>query len=129
MDLNFERIQQKEIKMNLTHIGILNEKVDYLIDQIALLGTKLSDDSQLSAKEEDDVIQVKQAAKILGRSESTVYIKASKKEIPCWNDTGRLLFSRKDLTEWVLANKTSKKEETSKTKMRTIRNTYAKKRN
>jgi excisionase family DNA binding protein len=127
MDLNFERIQQKEMQTNLANIGLLNDKVDYLIKQISLIGSKLGEYNQQPAEEETDIIQVKEAAKIIGRSESTVYIKASKKQIPCWNDGGRLLFSRKELKEWVLSNRTQCKEENAKSKMRTIRNRYAKK--
>ncbi|RCW29567.1 helix-turn-helix domain-containing protein [Marinilabilia salmonicolor] len=127
MDMNIERIQQREMEANLANIGLLNQKVDYLIQQISMLGNKLGEVNKQTVEEENDIIQVKEAAKIIGRSESTVYIKASKKQLPCWNDGGRLLFSRKDLREWVLANRTQCKEETAKSKMRTIRNRYAKK--
>lgn len=125
MDTNFERIRQKEIEAHHANIGLLNEKVDYLIHQISLIGSKLVDAKQV--EEEIDIIQVKEAAKIIGRSESTVYIKASKKQIPCWNDGGRLLFSRKELKEWVLSNKSLENKPSAKSKMNTIRNRYAKK--
>lgn len=127
MELNIERIQQKEQQANLFNLGLLHEKVDFLIKELSSIGNKLGHVDQKPAQEENDVIQVKEAAKLIGRSESTVYIKASKKELPCWNDGGRLWFSRKDLTAWLLANKGQNSIESPKSKMRNLRAKHAKK--
>ena len=127
MELNFERIQQKEQHANLFNLGLLHEKVDFLIKELSSIGNKLGQVDQKPAQEENDVIQVKEAAKLIGRSESTVYIKASKKELFCWNDGDRLWFSRKDLTAWLLANKGQDKIENPKSKMKSLRTKYAKK--
>lgn len=127
MELDIERIQQKEQHANLFNLGLLHEKVDFLIKELSSIGNKLGQVDQKPAQEENDVIQVKEAAKLIGRSESTVYIKASKKELPCWNDGGRLWFSRKDLTAWLMANKGQNSIEDPKSKMRDLRTKYTKK--
>lgn len=127
MELNFETIQQKEQQASLFNLGLLHEKVDFLIKELSSIGNKLNQVDQKTIEEENDVIHVKEAAKLIGRSESTVYIKASKKELPCWNDGGRLWFSRKDLTAWLMANKGQNSIESPKSKMRSLRTKYAKK--
>ncbi|WP_075603805.1 helix-turn-helix domain-containing protein [Saccharicrinis aurantiacus] len=131
MDTELERIQQTELQANNLNFGLLNQKVDYLINQLTDLGKEIERTKKEPKENTGDIIQVKDAAKLLGRSVSTVYIKASKGELPSWNDSGRLLFSRNELENWVLANrKESTKltnERSSLSNMKKSRKRYSKK--
>jgi excisionase family DNA binding protein len=52
---------------------------------------------------EDDIIDVKSAAKILGLSPATVYGKTHRKEIPFFKRGKKLRFSKSQLIEWLKA--------------------------
>lgn len=52
---------------------------------------------------EDDIIDVKTAAKILGLSTATVYGKTHRKELPFFKRGKKLRFSRMDLIAWLKA--------------------------
>lgn len=41
MELNFETIQQKEQQASLFNLGLLHEKVDFLIKELSNIGNKL----------------------------------------------------------------------------------------
>nr|WP_321454184.1 helix-turn-helix domain-containing protein [uncultured Carboxylicivirga sp.] len=118
MNTSIEQIRNLEAQANLANIGLLNKKVDLLLEQVAELGSKLSMADKEPAENETDIIQVSEVAKLIGRKPSTVYVKASKRQIPCWNDGGRLLFSRKEIERWIVANKKEKSEESATSKMR-----------
>lgn len=132
MDISNEKIQQSQLHAQFANIGLINDQLNYLITKVEEIDNKIKHQQEPIADEKEDIIQVKEAAKVIGRSVSTVYIKASKGHIPCWNDSGRLLFSRKDLNDWILANKPKQndqknEEESVKEKMKRIRNRHAKK--
>ncbi len=127
-----ERNRQSQLPIQLANIGLLFDQLLYLIHKVEEIDDKIQNQQSSSTDEKEDIIQVKEAARIIGRSVSTVYIKASKRQIPCWNDGGRLLFSRKDLTEHILANKDKQEKETHsdgsiKDQMKKNRKKYTKK--
>ncbi len=123
-----DKIQQSLFQTQFANIGLLNDQISYLINKVEAIDNKLQSPLPALTDEKEDIIQVKEAAKVIGRSVSTVYIKASKKEIPCWNDSGRLLFSRKDLKKWILANKDKANDNDSlRNQMKKIRSTSKKK--
>jgi excisionase family DNA binding protein len=49
----------------------------------------------------DELLNIKQAALLLGLSVPTIYSKVSKTEIPVSKQGNRLYFSRQELTEWI----------------------------
>lgn len=61
---------------------------------------------QLSKKEaeennQEDILNAKQAAKLLDLSPATIYGKTHRNEIPFFKQGKKLLFSRADLLEWL----------------------------
>jgi len=54
---------------------------------------------------EDDLLDVKEAAKYLNLAVATIYIKASKREIPHLKQGKKLRFLKSDLLEWVKAGR------------------------
>lgn len=61
---------------------------------------------QLSKKEaeennQEDILNAKQAAKLLDLSPATIYGKTHRNEIPYFKQGKKLLFSRADLVQWL----------------------------
>ncbi len=50
---------------------------------------------------EDEIGGIELAQSITGLKPPTIYSKVAKREIPHFKQSGKLRFSRKDLTEWV----------------------------
>lgn len=71
------------------------------------------------AQEQDSLLNITQAAELLGLSVPTLYSKVSKREIPVNKQGNRLYFSRLELTEWI---KTGKKKTLAETQA--IANAY-----
>ena len=62
--------------------------------------------------DEDDIIDVKAAAKILGLSPATVYGKTHRNEIPFFKRGKKLRFSKSALIEWLKAGENTVKPST-----------------
>jgi excisionase family DNA binding protein len=68
--------------------------------------------------DEDDIIDVKTAAKILGLSPATVYGKTHRNEIPFFKRGKKLRFSKSALIEWLKAGENIVKPHINDVKMR-----------
>ena len=62
------------------------------------LKTSLSDNTE---QEQDSLLNIQQAATLLGLSVATLYSKVSKAEIPVSKQGNRLYFSKQELTNWI----------------------------
>jgi len=108
-----------EIKSEIT---LLQNKVDALVNLASRpLITKSKTDEEI-----DDLIDVSETAKITRYSESTVYTKASKGQLPCEKKDGRLHFSKKRILEWIKSGKPKNPEELPNDRMINMRKRYRK---
>lgn len=73
------------------------QEIKYLISKLHLVKTK--------EEPEADIINLKQAAKILNLSPATIYNKVNKKEIPYSKKGKRLYFSKTNLIAWIKEGK------------------------
>lgn len=79
----------------------LKSEVKALRASVELLASKL--DSPSLKDEDDELIGVDEACRILGLKKPTVYHKAQRKELKSYKPAGckKLMFKRSDLQEWV----------------------------
>lgn len=87
---------------NITHndlpqaVALLMQKVDALTQMIEELP---------KPKAEKEILTIDEAAELLQRKRSTMYIYASTGKIPHIKNKGRLMFSRSDLMDWLSTGK------------------------
>ena len=72
-------------------------------EDIKKLATELYQLSRKEAEEKnhEDILNAKQAAKLLDLSPATIYGKTHRNEIPYFKQGKKLLFSRKELISWL----------------------------
>ena len=82
----------------------LKSEVKALRASVELLASKL--DLPTSKDEDDELIGVDEACRILGLKKPTVYHKAQRKEIKSYKPSGckKLMFKRSDLQKWILSS-------------------------
>ena len=82
----------------------LKSEVKALRASVELLASKL--DLPTSKDEDDELIGVDEACRILGLKKPTVYHKAQRKEIKSYKPAGckKLMFKRSDLQKWILSS-------------------------
>ena len=82
----------------------LKSEVKALRASVELLASKL--DLPSSKDEDDELIGVDEACRILGLKKPTVYHKAQRKEINSYKPSGckKLMFKRSDLQKWILSS-------------------------
>lgn len=62
-----------------------------------------------------EILSFKEASKFLGFSESSLYKKTAKKEIPFYSPSNKkIYFLKKDLNDWLIQNKFKSKSELDK---------------
>ncbi len=101
---------------NLSKMKILQTEIDRdfeLVIENCLRRVLSETNNQVRPIEnqESDLCSVKEAAKILGYTTSTVYSKTSKKAIPFIKQGKMLRFSKTDLNAWINSGKKKTKEE------------------
>ncbi|MBS1775338.1 MAG: helix-turn-helix domain-containing protein [Bacteroidetes bacterium] len=77
-------------------ISLLFQRIDALESILKQLRT---------SEKEKEILNIDEAAALLRRKKSTLYIYASAGKIPCVKSEGKLLFSRKDLMRWLDTSK------------------------
>lgn len=92
---------------------ILN-RLDTIQDKVGEIGTILQLAPQLPEPAKDSLLNIKQAAELLGLSVPTLYSKVSKAEIPVSKQGNRLYFSKQELTNWI---KTGRKKTIAETQV------------
>lgn len=72
-------------------------------EDLKKLASELYQLSKMEAEEnnQEDILNAKQAAKLLDLSPATIYGKTHRNEIPFFKQGKKLLFSRADLLEWL----------------------------
>ena len=82
----------------------LKSEVKALRASVELLASKL--DLPSSKDEDDELIGVDEACRILGLKKPTVYHKAQRKEIKSYKPSGckKLMVKRSDLQKWILSS-------------------------
>ncbi|HWI93233.1 MAG TPA: helix-turn-helix domain-containing protein [Flavisolibacter sp.] len=85
-------------------IETLEERLSKIESSLALLQDTFNN-YPFKKEEEDELMDINGVAKLLHRSKDTIYIYTHKKLIPHSKVAGNLLFSKKEILEWVKANK------------------------
>jgi excisionase family DNA binding protein len=78
----------------------LPEAVGLLLEKVARIESLL-EGQQYSFSEQDDLITIKQASKLLDLAIPTLYSKVSRKEIPVNKQGKRLYFYKSELQDWI----------------------------
>lgn len=91
------------------YIIIEKSKLDMLISQVKELVSEIKSlNNNLNiAKESDDndIIDVEAASKLLNISKPTIYLKVSKRQIPYMKNGKKLLFSKKEILQLIRSNR------------------------
>jgi excisionase family DNA binding protein len=88
----------------------LPKAVNQLNERLENIERLLLQRNQQPQKEEDQLLTIQQAAKILCLSVPTIYGLVSRSEIPCMKKGKRLYFSKEEITGWI---KTGRKKTVS----------------
>lgn len=97
---------------------ILN-RLEAIQNKVGEIETLLEHSPYYTEPAKDELLNIKQAAALLGLSVPTLYSKVSKGEMPVCKQGNRLYFSQLELTEWI---KSGKKKTLAETQA--IANTY-----
>ena len=88
--------ENNNIKVEL-RLSDLVDFANYLLDE-----KSKSNDNTIP---KPDIGDIRIAREVTGLSDSTIYAKVWKREIPFMKMGGKLFFSRKDLTQWIQSGK------------------------
>lgn len=91
----FQRLAEK--------LDIIEQKMSTLLD--------LSRTKSNSAIPEEELLDVKEASKLLKLSIPTIYSKVSRKELPRLNGSKKLMFLKSDLLDYLMSSKMQSVEE------------------
>jgi excisionase family DNA binding protein len=92
MEVNFNNLPQM--------IALMHNELIALKAQIAV--------KEQTKADNNDFLNLKQAAEFLDLSMQTVYTKVHRNEIPYLKTGRKLMFSKKELTEWLLSSRKKK---------------------
>ena len=87
------------------------KSIENKIDRLQLTVDELQQINQSKEKSDSDILGVKEAAKLLGLAEGSLYNMALTGKVPSYKEFGKRYFFKSELIDWIRKGKKKTKEE------------------
>ncbi|MBO6247585.1 MAG: helix-turn-helix domain-containing protein [Bacteroidales bacterium] len=98
-----------------TVLGAIESKLDYVISRLDATASPL----QGQSAESEQLMDLEEACKFLGKKSSTIYSMTSERKIPFMKRGNKLYFLKSDLLEWVKSGRLCNEQYDSNEESRT----------